>query len=59
MSRITVEVDGVSYSDIVEPRTLLVQYLRDTQKVDLAHVRAVRPPHLDHPRHSIQRLSDL
>ena len=29
MSRITVEVDGVSYSDIVEPRTLLVQYLRE------------------------------
>jgi len=30
MSRITVEVDGVSYSDDVEPRTLLVQYLRET-----------------------------
>jgi carbon-monoxide dehydrogenase small subunit len=27
---ITVEVDGVSYSDDVEPRTLLVQYLRET-----------------------------
>jgi aerobic carbon-monoxide dehydrogenase small subunit len=30
MSRITVEVDGVSYSDDVEPRTLLVHYLRET-----------------------------
>jgi carbon-monoxide dehydrogenase small subunit len=30
MTRITVEVDGVSYSDDVEPRTLLVQYLRET-----------------------------
>ncbi|HEX5534206.1 MAG TPA: (2Fe-2S)-binding protein [Actinomycetales bacterium] len=29
MSRISVEVDGVTYSDIVEPRTLLVQYLRE------------------------------
>jgi len=27
---ITVEVDGVSYSDDVEPRMLLVQYLRET-----------------------------
>ena len=30
MMRINVEVDGVSCSDDVEPRTLLVQYLRDT-----------------------------
>ena len=30
MSRITVIVDGVSYTDEVEPRTLLVQYLRET-----------------------------
>ena len=30
MTRITVSVDGVSYSDDVEPRTLLVQYLRET-----------------------------
>jgi carbon-monoxide dehydrogenase small subunit len=30
MTRITVRVDGVDYSDEVEPRTLLVQYLRDT-----------------------------
>ena len=30
MTRITVNVDGVSYSDDVEPRTLLVQYLRET-----------------------------
>jgi carbon-monoxide dehydrogenase small subunit len=30
MTRITVRVDGVDYSDDVEPRTLLVQYLRDT-----------------------------
>jgi carbon-monoxide dehydrogenase small subunit len=29
MSQISVEVDGVTYSDIVEPRTLLVQYLRE------------------------------
>ena len=29
MARINVKVDGVSYSDDVEPRTLLVQYLRD------------------------------
>jgi carbon-monoxide dehydrogenase small subunit len=30
MTRITVRVDGVDYSDEVEPRTLLVQYLRET-----------------------------
>ena len=30
MSRITVIVDGVSYTDEVEPRTLLVHYLRET-----------------------------
>ena len=30
MTRITVSVDGVSYSDDVEPRTLLVHYLRET-----------------------------
>src|SRR6476660_2931714 len=30
MSRITVRVDGVEYSDEVEPRTLLVHYLRET-----------------------------
>ncbi|HET8614964.1 MAG TPA: (2Fe-2S)-binding protein [Actinomycetales bacterium] len=30
MARITVNVDGVSYSDEVEPRTLLVHYLRET-----------------------------
>ena len=29
MVRINVNVDGVSYSDDVEPRTLLVQYLRE------------------------------
>ncbi len=29
MHRITIKVDGVSYTDDVEPRTLLVQYLRD------------------------------
>ena len=29
MTRINVKVDGVSYSDDVEPRTLLVHYLRD------------------------------
>src|SRR6476660_6372877 len=29
MSRITVRVDGVEYSDEVEPRMLLVQYLRE------------------------------
>jgi len=29
MARITVQVDGVSYTDDVEPRTLLVQHLRD------------------------------
>jgi carbon-monoxide dehydrogenase small subunit len=28
--RISVAVDGVTYTDDVEPRTLLVQYLRDT-----------------------------
>ena len=28
MTRITVKVDGVAYSDDVEPRTLLVHYLR-------------------------------
>jgi aerobic carbon-monoxide dehydrogenase small subunit len=30
MARINVTVDGVGYSDDVEPRTLLVQYLRDS-----------------------------
>jgi carbon-monoxide dehydrogenase small subunit len=30
MARINVTVDGVGYSDDVEPRTLLVYYLRDT-----------------------------
>jgi aerobic carbon-monoxide dehydrogenase small subunit len=30
MTRITVSVDGVSYTDDVEPRTLLVHYLRET-----------------------------
>lgn len=29
MPRITVDVDGTKYSDEVEPRTLLVQYLRE------------------------------
>jgi len=29
MTRISVEVDGASYSDDVEPRTLLVHYLRE------------------------------
>lgn len=29
MPRITVNVDGISYSDDVEPRTLLVHYLRE------------------------------
>ena len=29
MSRITVNVDGTKYTDEVEPRTLLVQYLRE------------------------------
>ena len=29
MARITVKVDGVRYTDDVEPRTLLVQYLRE------------------------------
>lgn len=30
MPRISVKVDGVTYSDDVEPRTLLVHYLRET-----------------------------
>lgn len=30
MTRISVTVDGVEYSDEVEPRTLLVHYLRET-----------------------------
>jgi len=30
MTRISVTVDGVDYSDEVEPRTLLVHYLRET-----------------------------
>ena len=29
MSRISMRVDGVTYQDEVEPRTLLVHYLRD------------------------------
>jgi carbon-monoxide dehydrogenase small subunit len=29
MTRITMTVDGVSYTDDVENRTLLVQYLRE------------------------------
>ena len=38
MTRITVRVDGVDYSDDVEPRTLLVQYLRDTLGKTGTHV---------------------
>jgi carbon-monoxide dehydrogenase small subunit len=30
MAKISVQVDGVNYTDDVEPRTLLVHYLRDT-----------------------------
>ena len=30
MTKISVRVDGVQYSDDVEPRTLLVHYLRET-----------------------------
>ncbi len=30
MAKISVKVDGVAYSDDVEPRTLLVHYLRET-----------------------------
>ena len=30
MTRITVTVDGVNYSDDIEPRTLLVHYLRES-----------------------------
>ena len=30
MTRISVTVDGVDYTDEVEPRTLLVHYLRET-----------------------------
>ena len=30
MTRITVNVDGVAYEDDVEPRLLLVHYLRET-----------------------------
>jgi carbon-monoxide dehydrogenase small subunit len=30
MTRITVTVDGVAYEDDVEPRLLLVHYLRET-----------------------------
>uniref|UniRef100_UPI00132FBF9A 2Fe-2S iron-sulfur cluster-binding protein n=1 Tax=Raoultella terrigena TaxID=577 RepID=UPI00132FBF9A len=29
MTRISVQVDGVEYTDDVEPRTLLVHYLRE------------------------------
>ena len=29
MSRVSVRVDGVAYADEVEPRLLLVHYLRD------------------------------
>ena len=29
MTRINVKVDGISYTDEVEPRTLLVHYLRE------------------------------
>ena len=29
MTRVTVKVDGSSYTDDVEPRTLLVHYLRE------------------------------
>ena len=29
MTKINLKVDGVSYSDEVEPRTLLVHYLRE------------------------------
>ena len=41
MTRITVTVDGVDYSDDVEPRTLLVQYLREQLGQD-RHRRRLR-----------------
>ena len=41
MTRITVTVDGVEYSDEVEPRTLLVHYLRETARQD-GHGRRLR-----------------
>ena len=37
MTRINMTVDGVSYSDEVEPRTLLVQYLRESQAFHECH----------------------
>ena len=30
MTRVTMKVDGTTYTDDIEPRTLLVQYLRET-----------------------------
>ena len=41
MTRITVKVDGVSYEDDVEPRLLLVHYLRERARQD-RHAHRVR-----------------
>ena len=38
MSRISMRVDGVTYEDEVEPRTLLVHFLRDTLGLTGTHV---------------------
>ena len=38
MTRINVKVDGARYTDDVEPRTLLVHYLRDTLGLTGTHV---------------------
>ena len=37
MAKITVTVDGVTYTDDVEPRLLLVHYLRDTLQLRCMH----------------------
>jgi carbon-monoxide dehydrogenase small subunit len=39
MAEITVTVDGVKYADHVEPRMLLVHYLRETIRKDGRPVR--------------------
>ena len=43
MTQVRVTVDGVNYADDVEPRMLLVQYLRETSGQDRARWSAATP----------------
>ena len=39
--KVTITVNGTTHESEVEPRTLLVQYVRDTQRNALPHVRSI------------------